>query len=106
MKTFTCATLTGVCVSVMLSTSCSKNNMDEPVKRKKAQTVCDVAVFTQQYTGGETRYIFNKTYDLSGSRLTRIDAGLYSGGAIWDTVYLDLTYDNDKIYFISAKNSA
>lgn len=106
MKTFTRSTLTGVGVSVLLSVSCTKNEVDNPGKKKSTQTLCDVAVFTQQYSGGETRYIFNKAYDLSGTRLSRIDAGLYSGGAIWDTVHLNLTYDVGKIYFISAENSS
>jgi hypothetical protein len=106
MKTFTRAALTGVGVSVILSVSCSKNESEKPNGKNNEDFPCDVAVFTQQYTNGETRYIFNKSYDLSGRRLSHIDAGLYSGGAILDTVHLNLTYDYNKIYFISSENSS
>jgi hypothetical protein len=106
MKTFTRAALTGVGVSVILSVSCTKDESDEPKGKKNDDVQCDVAVFTQQYSNGATNYIFNKSYDLSGKRLSHIDAGLYSGGAIWDTVHLDLTYDYNKIYFISSENSS
>src|SRR5688572_6786071 len=108
MKTFTRVALASVGVSVMLSVSCTKNDVEEPnaKKNKKSEALCDVAVFTQQYEGGSAGYIFNKSYDLSGQRLSRIDCGLYSGGGIWDTVHLNLTYGMDKIYFISAENSS
>jgi hypothetical protein len=105
MKTFTRAALTGVGVSVILSVSCSKNQVDEPKDKKKNEVQCDVASFTQQYSNEHPGYIFNKTYDLSGKRLNRIDAGLYSGGVIWDTVHLNISYSSDKIYFISAENA-
>jgi hypothetical protein len=94
-----------VSFSVVLSVSCSKNEIGEKKNQKHDDLICDVAVFTQQYTNGQASYIFNKHYDLSGRRLSRIDAGLYSGGAIWDTVHLNLTYDYNKIYFISAENA-
>lgn len=105
MKTFTRAALTGVGVSVILSVSCSKSEIDEPKNKKKNDQTCDVAVFTQQYANGESFNVFSKQYDLSGRRLSRINAGLYSGGSIWDTVYLNLTYDQNKIFFISAENA-
>jgi len=106
MTNFTRVALTGVSVSFIAFVSCTKNEIEPTGKKKPKQTQCDVSSFTQQYAGGGSGYIFNKSYDLSGRRLTRIDAGLYSGGVIWDTVHLDLTYTSDKIYFISAENSA
>lgn len=106
MKTFTRAALTGVGVSVILSVSCSKNDVvDDGDKKKPGTTTCDVAIFTQQYTGGDNNPLFSKSYDMSGRRLIHIDAGLYSGGAIWDTVHLDLSYVSNKIYFISSENN-
>jgi hypothetical protein len=105
MKTFARA-LTGVGVSVIFTVSCSKNELEEPKGKKNDDVHCDVAVFTQQYNNGQPAYIFNKSYDLSGQRLSRIDAGLYSGGVIWDTVHLNVSYDYNKIYFISAENSS
>lgn len=106
MKTFTLSTLTGVSVSVMLCASCTKNQSEESPVTNNFQQLCDVAVFTQQYTNETPVHFFNKTYDLSGRTLTHIDAPLYSGGTIWDTVSLDLTYDANKIYFISSENSS
>jgi hypothetical protein len=106
MKTSTLSALTGVSVSVFLSVSCTKNESEQINAKKKQEATCDVAVFTQQYSGGEAGYIFNKTYDFSGRKLSHISAPLYSGGAIWDTVHLNLTYDYNKIYFISSENSS
>jgi hypothetical protein len=106
MKTFTCAALTSVGVSIILSVSCSKSELDDSPKKPKKESVCDVAIFTQQYGDGETSPIFNKTYDLSGRRLSRIDAPIYSGGAIVNTLHLNVTYNANTIYFISADNSA
>lgn len=107
MKTFTSAALTSVGVSIMLSVSCSKSELEDESKRNsKKESVCDVAVFTQQYGDGTTSPIFNKTYDLSGRRLNRIDAPVYSGGAIMNTLHLNVTYSANTIYFISADNSA
>jgi hypothetical protein len=106
MKTSTRAALTGVGISVILSVSCSKNQIDGPGdKKKKNELRCDVAAFVQQ-SGGQSSNIFNKSYDLSGQRLSHIDAGLFSGGAIWTTVHLDISYNSDKIYFISSENSS
>lgn len=105
MKIFTCAALTSVGVSIVLCVSCSKSEEDSP-KNPKKESVCDVAVFTQQYGDGATNPIFNKTYDLSGRRLSRIDAPIYSGGAIINTLHLNVTYSANTIYFISADNSA
>lgn len=108
MKTFTSAALTSVgVVSIMLSVSCSKSESgDESKKKPKNASVCDVAVFTQQYGSDPSTPIFNKTYDLSGRRLSRIDVPIYSGGAITNTLHLDVTYNANTIYFISAGNSA
>src|SRR5688500_8521244 len=107
MKIFTSAALTSVGVSIMLSVSCSKSELeDESKKNPKKESVCDVAVFTQQYGNGATTPIFNKIYDLSGRRLSRIDAPIYSGGAIMNTLHLNVTYSANTIYFISADNSA
>jgi len=104
MNNFTRATLTGVCVSVFLSVSCSKDNLDEPNGKKNRNEHCEVASFSQQYEGGQPGFIFSKTYDFSGQRLARIDAGLYSGGSIWDTVHLNISYNFNTIYFVSADN--
>lgn len=107
MKTFTSTALTSVGVSILLSVSCSKSELEEPPKKKpKKEAICDVAVFTQQYGNGEINPIFNKTYDLSGRRLSRIDAPIYSGGGIVNTLHLNITYNANVIYFISADNSA
>jgi hypothetical protein len=107
MKTFTSAALTSVGVSIMLSVSCSKSELEEESKKKtKTASVCDVAVFTQQYGSDPSTPIFNKTYDLSGRRLSRIDAPIYSGGGIVNTLHLNVTYNANTIYFISADNSS
>jgi hypothetical protein len=107
MKNFTCAALTGVCFSIAFLSSCTKDELEDPGKKKPKKTsICDVAVFSQQYAGGESTPIYSKTYDLSGRVLSRLDVGLFSGGGIWKTVHLNLTYNANKIYFISADNSA
>ena len=107
MKTFTSATLTSVGVSLMLTVSCSKSELEDETKKKsKTAAVCDVAIFTQQYGNDPSTPIFNKTYDISGRRLSRIDAPIYSGGAIMNTLHLNVTYNANIIYFISADNSA
>lgn len=105
MKTFTRAAITGVGVSVFLSVSCSKDSLEDPDRKKNRNENCDIASVTQQYSGGQSDFIFSKTYDLSGQRVTRIDAGLYSGGAIWKNVHLNITYDYNTIYFVSAENA-
>lgn len=105
MKTSTRAALTGVGVTFILSVSCTKTEIEDPDVSIN-ESICDVAIFAQQYTGGEAGYIFSKTYDLSGKKLSHISAPLYSGGAIWDTVHLKLTYDYNKVYFISSENSS
>jgi len=60
--------------------------------------------FLTAIRGRTARIYFSKTYDFSGQRLARIDAGLYSGGSIWDTVHLNISYNFNTIYFVSADN--
>ena len=107
MKNYTRATLTGFGASIiLLSASCSKLQSDDDIRGKKpGKEICDVAVFTQ-YSNGENNFIFSKTYDLSGRRLARIDAPLYSGGGIYSYVHLNITFADDRVYFISNENSA
>jgi hypothetical protein len=107
MKTFTRVTLTGFGASlILLTTNCSKLQTDDDIRGKKpGKELCDVAVFTQQYTNGENNFVFSKTYDLSGRRLARIDAPLFSGGGISSYVHLNITFDEDRVYFISSENS-
>jgi hypothetical protein len=93
-------------VVLLLGISCTKVDVGDEMGGKPKKKYCDVAAFTLQSSDGGTLNIFNKTYDLSGRRLVRLDAGLYSGGATLEFIQLNLVYDNDRIYFLSTDNTA